>query len=537
MRKTRSILLTTCTVLFLGVVLGSFSNREVQATASRTYSYVHLFTEVLDEVKRNYVEEIDTKELVYSSIRGMMRDLDAHSVFLDESAYSELRIDTKGSFGGLGIVISIRDGFLTVISPMEGTPAWAKGIQAGDRIVAIEGESTEGITTEEAVTQLRGPKGTDVTITIARAGIPDTFDYTITRDVIEIKAIPFVGVLGDNIGYVRLVNFSEVAGEELSEAIEGLLAQGVSGLVFDLRNNSGGLLDQAVAVADLFVPKNKLVVYTKGRKATDNREWEASHEPLVENLPLVVLVNGGTASASEIVSGAIQDYDLGVIMGVPTYGKGSVQTVRNLSSGTALKLTTALYYTPSGRSIHRPEHWRKADRKAAEEAAKTAVFYTEAGREIRGGGGITPDVEVDNPEATRLLVDILRKDLFFKFVVNETANEEVHGDVIEVGDDALKRFRALLDSEEIEYTEEEFAAEKDYIVASIRRQFATKLMGMEAGYRYGLEADRQLQEALDFLAGVHQPAELWAKVQARNALAAASKADSAAAVVVAAPAQ
>ena len=279
------------------------------------------------------------------------------------------------------------------------------------------------------------------------------------------------------------------------------------------------------------------MVYTKGRKATDNREWEASHEPLVENLPLVVLVNGGTASASEIVSGAIQDYDLGVIMGVPTYGKGSVQTVRNLSSGTALKLTTALYYTPSGRSIHRPEHWRKADRKAAEEAAKTAVFYTEAGREIRGGGGITPDVEVENPEATRLLVDILRKDLFFKFVVNETANEEVHGDVIEVGDAALNRFRALLDSEEIEYTEEEFAAEKDYIVASIRRQFATKLMGMEAGYRYGLEADRQLQEALDFLAGVHQPAELWAKVQARNALAAASKADSAAAVVVAAPAQ
>jgi len=522
MRNSRSILVTTCTILFSGLFLGFMTDGYVQATASGTYSYVHLFTEVLDEVKRNYVEEIDAKDLVYSSIRGMMRDLDAHSVFLDETAYGELRIDTKGSFGGLGIVISIRDDFLTVISPMEGTPAWQKGIQAGDRIVAIEGEPTDGITTEEAVTKLRGPKGTEVTITIARAGIPDTFDYTITRDVIAIKSIPFAGVLGDGIGYVRLVNFSEVASEELALAIEELLDQEVRGIVLDLRNNSGGLLEQAVAVADLFVEKGKLIVYTKGRHAGDNREWVAPQRPVLERIPLVVMVNDGTASASEIVSGAIQDYDLGVVLGVATYGKGSVQTVRNLSSGTALKLTTALYYTPSGRSIHRPEHRRKSAGKGDEEEPE--VFKTASERPIEGGGGVVPDVVVETPEASRLLIDILRKDHFFKFVVQITAADQDGPEDREPGEELFEEFADYLREAEIEFTDEELAEEADYIAASIRRQIATTRFGMEAGYRYGLEADHQLQAAIELLDGVIVPDDLWAKLDEPEELAAAEPA-------------
>lgn len=515
MRKPRSLLVTTCTILCSGVLLGFMTDGYVQATASGTYSYVHLFTEVLDEVKRNYVDEIDAKDLVYSSIRGMVRSLDAHSVFLDESAYGELRIDTKGSFGGLGVVISIRDDHLTVISPMEGTPAWEKGIQAGDRIVAIEGESTEGITTEEAVTQLRGPKGTDVNITIARVGMEQEYDYNITRDVIEIKSIPYAGVLENNVGYIRLVNFSEVASEELALAIDDLTSRDVSGLILDLRNNSGGLLEQAVAVADLFVPKEKLVVYTKGRHASDSREWVAPHRPLIEGLPLVILVNDGTASASEIVSGAVQDYDLGVIVGTTTYGKGSVQTVRNLSSGTALKLTTALYYTPSGRSIHRPEHRRRIDReKAPEEAAETPSFTTAGGRPLEGGGGVVPDVVVENPKASHLLIEILRKDLFFQYSVRMAGNE--FDENVRVTSAMMDGFRDLIVEEEIEFTDEEFAEEEDYIRASIRRQIASKLFGMEAGYRYGLEADVQLSGAVDLLSGVRSTDELWVRAKARG---------------------
>ncbi len=519
MRNARSILVTTCTILVSGIFLGFMTDGYVQATASGTYSYVHLFTEVLDEVKRNYVDEIDAKDLVHSSIRGMMRDLDAHSVFLDETAYGELRIDTKGSFGGLGIVISIRDNFLTVMSPMEGTPAWQKGIEAGDRIVAIEGESTDGITTEEAVTKLRGPKGTDVTITIARAGISDPFDYTITRDVIAIKSIPFAGVVGDRIGYVRLVNFSEVASEELALAMEDLLDQEVLAMILDLRNNSGGLLEQAVAVADLFVEKGKLVVYTKGRHPSDSREWTSPHRPVLGAIPLVVMVNDGTASASEIVSGAIQDYDLGVVLGVDTYGKGSVQTVRNLSSGTALKLTTALYYTPSGRSIHRPEHRR--GRNAEDDDEKPELFTTESGRPIEGGGGIKPDVIVEAPDASRLLIDILRKDLFFKFVVQATSSDRDFGDSPQVTDEMIDEFVQHLRDAEIEFDDEEFDEDREYIVSAISRQIATKLHGLEAGYRFGLEADYQLGEAIELLGGVSSMGDLWARVDETRALAAA----------------
>ena len=532
MRNARSILVTTCTILVSGVFLGFMTDGYVQATASGTYSYVHLFTEVLDEVKRNYVDDIDAKDLVHSSIRGMMRDLDAHSVFLDETAYGELRIDTKGSFGGLGIVISIRDDFLTVMSPMEGTPAWQKGIEAGDRIVAIEGEPTDGITTEEAVTKLRGPKGTDVTITIARAGISDPFDFTITRDVIAIKSIPFAGVVGDRIGYVRLVNFSEVASEELALAMEDLLDQDVRAMILDLRNNSGGLLEQAVAVADLFVEKGKLVVYTKGRHPSDSREWAAPHRSILGEIPLVVMVNDGTASASEIVSGAIQDYDIGVVLGVSTYGKGSVQTVRNLSSGTALKLTTALYYTPSGRSIHRPEH--RSGKSASDEDEEPEHFKTESGRPIEGGGGIKPDVVVEAPEASRLLIDILRKDLFFKFAVEATSSDRDLGDRPRVSDEMLylgsdhvasesylAEFSQHLREAEIEFDDVELEEDREYIVSAISRQIATKLHGMEAGYRFGLEADHQLGETIDLLDGVLTKDDLWVKVDETRALAAA----------------
>lgn len=526
MLRPRSFLATTTGFVAVGLFIGALTDGYVQATASGTYGYVHLFTEVLDEVKRNYVDEKDPKDLVYSSIRGMLRDLDPHSVFLDEVAYGELRIDTKGSFGGLGIVISVRDAVLTVISPVEGTPAWEKGIQAGDKIVAIEDESTEGITTEEAVTKLRGPRGTDVTITVAREGIPETFDYTITRDVIAIKSIPYSGIVGDDVGYVRLGNFSEHAGEELRDALDEVLREGARSLILDLRNNSGGLLDQAVAVSDLFVEKSSLIVYTKGRQKSDSREWYAKNEQMIRDIPVVVMVNEGTASASEIVSGAIQDYDLGLIVGVNTYGKGSVQTVRNLSADTALKLTTAKYYTPSGRSIHRPERDYRRGRGTAAEKDETETppeeFLTAGGRPVQGGGGIMPDFEVEAPDASSLFIEILRRDLLFKFAVTYTA---AHDDLavqedFEVDEEMMAAFVEMLDEAEVEYEAEDLAAEEESLKDNIKRQIAIKLWGMEAGYRIGLDTDFQLSEALRLMQGARSLDDLLAAAERLEAEAA-----------------
>jgi len=336
-------------VLALLMLSGAVSTIPDVGGAEPPYDALKRFSEVLEIVERSYVEETDTKELIYGAINGMLQGLDPHSSFMTPELYKEMQVDTKGEFGGLGIQIGIKDGQLTVIAPIEGTPAHKAGIEAGDFIVKVEDKFTKGMSLMEAVNLMRGPKGTQVTITIVRRGLKEPKAFTITRDIISIKSVRHEVLEGD-VGYVRISQFQEKTDRDLQDAIDDLQEKGVKSLLLDLRNNPGGLLDMAVQVTDAFLPPEKLVVYIQNRQG-EKKEYYSRSAGLDQSIPMVVLVNGGSASASEIVSGALQDHHRAVILGTQTFGKGSVQTVIPLSDGYGLRLTTAKYYTPRGTSI------------------------------------------------------------------------------------------------------------------------------------------------------------------------------------------
>lgn len=324
------------------------------ATAAGTdYESIELFTDVLAIVKKSYVEEVDTKKLIYGAINGMLAALDPHSSFMPPDTYKELKLDTKGEFGGLGIEISIKDGILTVISPIEDTPAYRAGIKAGDQILKIDDKFTKDLTIMDAVKRMRGVKGTKVTLTIMREGFDKPNDFPLTRDIIQVKSVKFK-MLDDGYGYVRIAQFQEKTADDLQKALDSLNESGkgkLKGLVLDLRNDPGGLLDQAVKVSETFLDEGKLIVYTEGREKDAQMKFSSRKSEKQPDYPIVALINSGSASASEIVAGALQDHKRAVVMGVQSFGKGSVQTIIPLSDNSGLRLTTAKYFTPSGRSI------------------------------------------------------------------------------------------------------------------------------------------------------------------------------------------
>jgi len=316
-----------------------------------TYDGLKLFTDVIDIVEKNYVDEVDIEKLIHSAIQGMIRSLDPHSAFMPPEAFEELQIDTQGEFGGIGIVITMKEGVLTVISPIEGTPAYQKGIKAGDQIIKVDNASTKEMEMWEAVRKMRGPKGTKVVITIAREGVKEPFDVTIIRDIIPIESVRSTS-LEDGYGYVWITNFRDKTTEDFENALAQLEAADppLKGLIMDLRDNPGGLLDQAVKIADLFINSGN-IVSIKGRSDDNTRVFKAQPDTVDRKYPIVILINGGSASASEIVAGALQDTKRALIMGTASFGKGSVQTVEPLRDGYGLKFTIARYYTPNERSI------------------------------------------------------------------------------------------------------------------------------------------------------------------------------------------
>jgi carboxyl-terminal processing protease len=349
-RRNSFFIILIVAIAFTGVIFNRWTLlKNVNAGEYHHYTQIKTFAESLTLVKKNYVEEVDEKELVYGAIRGMLSSLDPHSSFLPPEAFKEMQIDTKGEFGGLGIQIGIKDKVLTIIAPIEDTPAYRAGVKAGDKIIKINGESTKDITLHEAVTKLRGPKGTSVTITIIREGLEKPKDITIVRDIIKLKSVKSK-IVDEGIGYIKLTQFQEKTASDLKKALKDLTEKGINALILDLRNNPGGLLKGAVDVASQFLPPGKLVVYIKGRSG-DKTEFRTQNSDRYYDYPMIVLVNEGSASASEIVAGAMQDWGKAVILGTQTFGKGSVQTVMPLSDGSALRLTTARYYTPKGRSI------------------------------------------------------------------------------------------------------------------------------------------------------------------------------------------
>lgn len=350
MRK-RFILVIISGFIILGLFSLGLSDTEKKKDKD-LYKQVGLFSDALAIIQTEYVDEVNPQNFIYGALKGMLSALDPYSQFMDPDTYNELKVDTEGKFGGLGIEITIRDGLLTVVTPIDDTPAWKAGVKTGDIIVKINQELTRDMTLPDAVKRLRGKPGTFVNVTILRESEKKILEFKIVRDIIKIKDIKEAKILEEGIGYIRLIEFRENTARDLELAMVRLNKEGLDALILDLRNNPGGLLDSAVKVADKFITKGKIIVSTKGRKPSQNLEFISASNPVIADLPLVALINEGSASGSEIVAACLQDYKSAIILGVKSFGKGSVQTVVPLSDGSAIRITTSKYFTPLGKQIH-----------------------------------------------------------------------------------------------------------------------------------------------------------------------------------------
>ena len=382
------------------------------------YEQVELLADAITIVQSDFVEEIAPNKLIYGALEGLLSSLDGYSHFMDPDDFKEMEIDTKGEFGGLGIEIGIRDGILTVIAPIDSTPAEKAGLKAGDKIVKIEGILTRGLKLTDAVKKLRGKPNTKITITILREGEEKLLDFTITRSVIKPESIKTARMIDKKIGYIKLVEFQERTAEELAKKISGLKKDGMKALVLDLRNNPGGLLDASYAVSDNFLPEGKIVVSLKGRVPAQNKVYTSTGKRGFTDFPMVVLVNEGSASASEIVAGAIQENQRGIILGTTTFGKGSVQTIIPLKDGSAVRLTTAAYYTPKDRSINNtgitPDVVVKLRQEKKTSEEKGDVFDKIEGKEEKGEAEKAAEKEIVYDNQMQAAIDMLRGILFYK---------------------------------------------------------------------------------------------------------------------------
>ncbi|HSM34854.1 MAG TPA: S41 family peptidase [Longimicrobiales bacterium] len=502
MRKTVAMPLL---VGAIALTTGGWFLQKGAADELNLYSQVRLFEEVVDMVSERFVDANDQDELYQMAIEGLLHELgDPYSILMNSDQYADLRLDTTGEYGGLGIEIAVRNGWITIIAPIPGTPAERAGLQAGDRIVEVDGASTEGWTEDDAVKVLRGPKGKSVDIKIGRAGAERPIPYTITRDEIEVRAVPAAYLMEDGIGYVGVARFSESSAREVRDAVENMQERGMRGLILDLRDNPGGLLDQSFEMADLFLPKGVAITETRGRVDEDNHSYRATDGDHFPDLPMVVLINGASASASEIVAGALQDHDRALLMGQRTFGKGSVQTLFRLRAGDyVLKLTTARWYTPSGRSIQAP-HGDQSDAPVSDIAEDDdpdddggrEIFRTDAGREVLGGGGISPDlaVERDADPGVETLVRALNpygaaySDAIFAYANAYASRHELSPD-FEVTDPMLDGFYAHLIEGDVDVDREIFDGASDFL----RRQLAYRIAYSE----WGQEGARQRWNAGD----------------------------------------
>ncbi len=485
------------------------------------YTNLDVFVEVLQRVQDNYVDPVKPATAVTGAIEGMLKDLDPYSQYLDEADYAGLQSVTQGKFSGIGVVVGVRDDYPTVISPIEGSPAWEAGIHSGDVIVKIEATSTAGLNVEGVAKLLRGDEGTQVTLAVAREGEQGEQSYTITRREIVTRSVPYAFMAGKDLGYVRLASFSEKSGAEVRDALARLRSEGARRFVLDLRMNPGGLLDQAVDVAEQFLPKGSMVVYTRGRARNQDQRFYAGNVGGDVKSPLVVLIDGGSASAAEIVAGALQDLDRALIVGRTSFGKGSVQSVYPLrGKGTAIKLTTALYYTPSGRSIHRPrpagfDPYAEDDAPAPADSSSDSTvtrpqFHTTAGRIVLGGGGIAPDEIVGADSLAGLAREIERRGLAFRFA-NKWVNEHPGAAAGPPLSDAVwNAFTAYLRGENLNADGAALAAERALIERAVRRELARRTGGDAAAMRIVLEGDPLFARAAAILGRAARPQDVFA---------------------------
>ncbi len=506
----------------LFVVAGLLSSVYASEERGSSAHNLMLLNDVLHVLADNYVDEISPEDLVIEAIEGLVESLDPHSELLDQRHRKRLMEQTRGEFGGIGIEISIREDSLTVLAPIPGTPASRVGLQAGDRIVRIEHEPTFGMKLEDAVKRLKGKPGTQVNIWIRRIGVDEEIHFEITRAIIKIESVQARFMLTPEVGYVRLGVFSEKSGEELVDAIQELRAHGMKKLIFDLRDNPGGLLSRAVDVADLFLEPGQVIVSTRGRIRHSNRIYRANEPPIWVDGPIITLISGGSASASEIVSGALQDHDKAVIMGTTSYGKASVQTIIDLRENYALKLTTAKYYTPSGRCIHADRGVGDTHQALLKVEDTLSTFLTDSGRLVRGGGGITPDLIVKSDSLTESERKIFRKvglfrSLMFRYAVQyKNGNPEIVRDsvdvvpyqkdlrerLVKVTPEMVAQAIQLMKNEGFDLTETEFDQVKPIILQWMNYYIADAFFVRNTAQRVLADYDEPLLKAVELIEDV-----------------------------------
>ncbi|MBI3404059.1 MAG: S41 family peptidase [Acidobacteria bacterium] len=523
----RGLFLVTL-ILVVSAILGGSYGPTARATADDAgdlQSSVRSFTRVLSLVEKNYAEPVDADKLIYNgAIPGMLRTLDPHSTFFDTRAYTILREDQSGRYYGVGMTVAPKDSKTVVISPFVGSPAYKAGIRPGDVLFKVDGKSCDGLTSSEVADLLKGPKGTTVVITLLREGYDEPLVFTIVRDEIPRHGVDNALLVKPGIGYIRVSQFNETTEEELADAISKLGADSLNGMILDLRGNPGGLLNAGVAVAEAFLGPNQLIVSHRGR-ALPERRYTTDRSSRATNVPLVVLINAQSASASEIVAGALQDHDRALVVGDGSFGKGLVQTVFNLSESTGLALTTGKYYTPSGRLIQRDYKavslYEYYSNRGKPNARPTEVKLTDGGRQVYGGGGITPDVSISQPKYSAFQEIMLRKDVFFPFEQGVggfarfyLGNKPTITKEFKVDEAVLNDLRRYLDKQNIRFVEADLVENRHWIEQKIKREVFLSIFGATEGYKIALEDDPQVQKAMEVLP---QAQELYTK--ARRVLA------------------
>ncbi len=527
-------------VLVVAFVTGGWFLQRGVAQEANVYLQARLFQEVLDHVTEQYVDPVDRSALIGSAIAGVLDELnDAHTSFIDAETWDRFRFRSgaDADYGGVGLEILKRDGWVTVITPIPGGPAVRAGIRAGDRVIEVEGASAEDWETDQAASLLRGTPGTDVSLLIDRPGVDKPIPFTLTRAVIELLSVPFATILDEGVGYIPLQVFSETSGREVRGAIERLQAEGMTSLILDLRGNPGGLLEEGVGVADLFLANGSAILETRGRASGQNQNFGAVNPEMVPGVPVVVLVNERSASASEIVAGALQDHDRALVIGNRTYGKGSVQTLFRLSGGNILRLTTARWYTPAGRSIqivHDELEGSDPSQGLALGLGGEPVFRdvpeelptveSLGGRTIYGGGGITPDLVV-LPDTLSSGEQAAVQRLFRSAGVFATASfdhavsyVQDHPDLepgFALGTEDLDRFyRTLVDELEVVLSESDFRSAVRYVTHQLERQIALQAWGEEGAFLHTRGEDRQLNDAIEILRRAETPEALFSLARA-----------------------
>jgi carboxyl-terminal processing protease len=533
MKQRWGVIVTVSVISFLS---GGWLLQRGTAAGGNVYQQARLFDDVLGHVSAYYVDSLGETDLYEKATEGMLEQLkDPYSVLLTGDDYKMLTEQTSGNYAGLGIQIDVRDGWITVVAPLPETPAERAGVQTGDQIIEVDGKSTEGWKNDEAVKALRGVAGSKVTITVRRSGIPEPLKYALTRAQIHIRSVPAGTMFDGGVGYISLNPVSETSAGELRQEITAMKRKGMKSLILDLRFNPGGLLDQGVAVSDLFLDSKQEIVSTRGRARGSTKQFFDDARQTWPELPIVILVNEGSASAAEIIAGALQDHDRAVLVGTPTFGKGLVQTLFPLGEGVALKLTTARWFTPSGRTIQRTvESEEEQLEQAALEATDTVlgepnpsasdsairarpVYRTGAGRIVRGGGGIVPDIVIrsdtlteDEREFAKALGTNLPqyRDVLTGFALEQKTTKKISSEAFTVTPEMRQRVFQRLQEKGVKLKPEEFDQGARLIDEQLGYEIARYVFGRPAEVRRRVGDDRQVQTALGLLRQAQSPKEL-----------------------------